>query len=198
MRCLNCSAENPETAKFCIQCASPFKRRCERCGFENPPGAKFCAECAAALIVEGNPPLSASATAATAAIRVTVDNPEADYIVGERKTVTALFADIKGSMDLIEDIDPEDARAIVDPAIKLMIDAAHRYDGYIVQSTGDGIFALFGAPVAREDHPQRALYAALRMQEDVKRFAAHLRAEKGVNLQVRVRVNTGEVVVRSI
>ncbi|HSU90103.1 MAG TPA: adenylate/guanylate cyclase domain-containing protein, partial [Sporolactobacillaceae bacterium] len=106
--------------------------------------------------------------------------------------------DIKGSMDLIEDIDPEDARAIVDPAIKLMIDAAHRYDGYIVQSTGDGIFALFGAPVAREDHPQRALYAALRMQEDVKRFAEKLRAEKGVNLQVRVGVNTGEVVVRSI
>ena len=98
---------------------------------------------------------------------------------GERKTVTALFADIKGSMDLMEDIDPEEARAIVDPALKLMIDAAHRYGGYIVQSTGDGIFALFGAPVAHEDHPQRALFAALRMQEDVKRYAEKLRAEKG-------------------
>jgi class 3 adenylate cyclase len=84
-------------------------------------------------------------------------------IDGERKTVTALFADIKGSMELMEDLDPEEARAIVDPALKLMIDATHRYDGYIVQSTGDGIFALFGAPVAHEDHPQRALYAALRM-----------------------------------
>ena len=119
-------------------------------------------------------------------------------IDGERKTVTALFADIKGSMELMEDLDPEEARAIVDPALKLMIDAAHRYDGYIVQSTGDGIFALFGAPVAHEDHPQRALYAALRMQEDVKRYAEKLRAEKGVNLQVRVGANTGEVVVRSI
>src|SRR6202040_587185 len=98
---------------------------------------------------------------------------------GERKTVTALFADIKGSMDLIEDLDPEEARAIVDPALKLMIDAAHRYDGYIVQSTGDGIFAIFGAPVAHEDHPQRALHAALRMQEDVKRYAEKLRAERG-------------------
>jgi class 3 adenylate cyclase len=78
--------------------------------------------------------------------------------------VTALFADIKGSMELMEDLDPEEARAIVDPALRLMIDAVHRYDGYIVQSTGDGIFALFGAPVAHEDHPQRALYAALRMQ----------------------------------
>jgi class 3 adenylate cyclase len=117
---------------------------------------------------------------------------------GERKTVTALFADIKGSMELIEDLDPEEARAIVDPAIKLMIDAVHRYDGYIVQSTGDGIFALFGAPVAHEDHPQRALYAALRMQEEIKRFAERLRAEKGLNLQVRVGANSGEVVVRSI
>ncbi len=117
---------------------------------------------------------------------------------GDRKTVTALFADIKGSMDLMEDLDPEEARTIVDPALKLMIDAAHRYEGYIVQSTGDGIFAIFGAPVAHEDHPQRALYAALRMQEEVKRHAEKLRAEKGLNLQVRVGVNTGEVVVRSI
>ncbi len=117
---------------------------------------------------------------------------------GERKTVTALFADIKGSMELIEDIDPEDARAIVDPALKLMMAAVHRYDGYVAQSTGDGIFALFGAPVAHEDHPQRALYAALRMQEDIQRLAEKLRADTGVNLQVRVGVNTGEVVVRTI
>jgi len=89
---------------------------------------------------------------------------------GERKTVTALFADIKGSTELEQDLDPEEARAIIDPALKLMINAAHRYDGYIVQSTGDGIFALFGAPVAHEDHPQRALYSALRLQEDLKRY----------------------------
>ena len=101
-------------------------------------------------------------------------------------------------MELMEDLDPEEARAIIDPALKLMIDAAHRYDGYVVQSTGDGIFALFGAPVAHEDHPQRALYAALRMQEEIKRFAERLRAEKGLNLQVRVGANAGEVVVRSI
>jgi class 3 adenylate cyclase len=113
-------------------------------------------------------------------------------------TVTALFADIKGSMELMEDLDPEEARAIVDPALRLMIDAVHRYDGYIVQSTGDGIFALFGAPVAHEDHPLRALYAALRMQEDLKRYSDRLRVEGRVPLQARVGVNTGEVVVRSI
>ncbi len=101
-------------------------------------------------------------------------------------------------MDLMEELDPEEARAIVDPALKLMIDAVHRYDGYIVQSTGDGIFALFGAPVAHEDHPQRALYAALRMQEEMRVYAERLRAERGINLQVRVGVNTGEMVVRSI
>jgi class 3 adenylate cyclase/predicted ATPase len=112
--------------------------------------------------------------------------------------VTALFADIKGSTELMEDLDPEEARAIVDPALKLMIEAVRRYDGYVVQSTGDGIFALFGAPVAHEDHPQRALYAALRMQEELKRYSAKIVAEGSTPIQGRVGVNTGEVVVRSI
>ena len=117
---------------------------------------------------------------------------------GERKTVTALFADIKGSTELMEDLDPEEARAIIDPALRLMIDAVHRYDGYVVQSTGDGIFALLGAPVAHEDHPQRALYAALRMQEELKRYSARLREAGNLPIEGRVGVNTGEVVVRSI
>jgi class 3 adenylate cyclase/tetratricopeptide (TPR) repeat protein len=122
----------------------------------------------------------------------------AELIDGERKTVTALFADIKGSTELMEALDPEEARAIIDPALKLMIDAVRRYDGYVVQSTGDGIFALFGAPLAHEDHPQRALYSALRMQDELSRFSAHLVAEGGTPIQCRVGTNTGEVVVRSI
>ncbi len=101
-------------------------------------------------------------------------------------------------MELMEDLDPEEARTIVDPSLKLMIDAAHRYDGYIVQSTGDGIFALFGAPVAHEDHPQRALYAALRMQEEMRRYGDRMRQQGQTPLQVRVGVTTGEVVVRTI
>ena len=117
---------------------------------------------------------------------------------GERKTVTALFADIKGSMDLIEDLDPEEARAIVDPALNLMIDAVHRYDGYVVQCTGDGVFALFGAPVAHEEHPQRALYAALRIQEEMRHYSAGLRTAGKLPIEARVGANTGEVVVRSI
>jgi class 3 adenylate cyclase len=117
---------------------------------------------------------------------------------GERKTVTMLFADIKGSMDLMEDLDPEEARAIVDPALKLMMEAVHHYGGYVAQPTGDGIFALFGAPIAYEDHPQRALLVALRMQEELKWYSDRIRAEGRLQIQARVGVNTGEVVVRSI
>jgi class 3 adenylate cyclase len=117
---------------------------------------------------------------------------------GERKTITALFADIKGSMDLLEDLDPEDARQLIDPALSLMMEAVHRYEGYVAQSLGDGIFALFGAPIAHEDHAQRALYAALRMQEGMQRYADRERVQRGVPLQIRVGLNTGVVVVRSI
>src|SRR5262249_44070467 len=126
------------------------------------------------------------------------DASASEIIEGERKTVTALFADIKGSMELMEDLDPEEARAIVDPVLRLMIDAVHRYDGYVVHSTGDGIFALFGAPVAHEDHPQRALYAALRTQDELKRHSDRVRADGGLPVQARIGINTGEVVVRSI
>src|SRR5919106_2039877 len=117
---------------------------------------------------------------------------------GERKTITALFADLKGSTALIEGLDPEEARAITDPALQLMMDAVHRYEGHVAQALGDGIFALFGAPLAYEDHPQRALYAALRMQEEMRQYADQVRLKHGASLLMRVGVNTGEVVVRSI
>ena len=117
---------------------------------------------------------------------------------GERKTITALFADLKGSTALIENLDPEEARRIIDPALQLMMEAVHRYEGYVAQSLGDGIFALFGAPIAHEDHAHRALYAALRMQEDMRHYADQRRREGGVPLSLRVGINTGEVVVRSI
>jgi class 3 adenylate cyclase len=117
---------------------------------------------------------------------------------GERKTITALFADLAGFTALTRDLDPEDARRLIDPALKLMMEAVHRYEGYVAQSLGDGIFALFGAPLAHEDHPQRALYAALSMQEEMRHYAERIRLEQGVPLQIRVGMNTGEVVVRSI
>jgi class 3 adenylate cyclase/tetratricopeptide (TPR) repeat protein len=131
-------------------------------------------------------------------IRVLAEQTEADVIDGERKTVTAVFADIKGSMELMQDLDPEEARQIIDPALGLMIDAVRHYGGYVVQSTGDGIFALFGAPVAYEDHPQRALYAAVMMQDGLRRYGAKLQQEGRAPIEIRVGVNSGEVVVRSI
>jgi class 3 adenylate cyclase/tetratricopeptide (TPR) repeat protein len=195
MRCSKCGAENPDRAKFCVECASAFMRRCPSCNTDNPSTAKFCLECAKPLNSAGGKSQSI-AEPATSPIQVT---GTADASLdGERKTVTALFADIKGSMELIEDLDPEEARAIVDPALKLMMEAVQRYGGYVAQSTGDGIFALFGAPVAHEDHPQRALYAAVRMQEELKRYSDRIRAEGRLPIQARVGVNTGEVVVRSI
>ena len=139
------------------------------------------------------PARSEKATISLGASLESHDVPE-----GERKTVTALFADIKGSTELLRDLDPEEARAIVDPVLHLMMAAVHRYGGYVAQSTGDGIFALFGAPVAHEDHPQRALHAALAMQEELHRYGDRLRVEGKIPVDARVGVNTGEVVVRTI
>ena len=194
MRCAKCGTDNRQAAKFCDKCGAQLAPICPSCGAENRPDARFCDSCGAALAPS---PAATPQPSDYSQIRVadasTSENPD-----GERKTVTALFADIKGSMDLMEDLDPEEARAMVDPALKLMIDAVRRYDGYIVQSTGDGIFALFGAPVAHEDHPQRALYAALRMQEEMRRYSAKLREAGNPPLEARVGINTGETVVRSI
>jgi class 3 adenylate cyclase len=192
MRCTNCGTEGLAGKKFCAECGSSFGIRCSKCGSENPGAAKFCVDCGAAL-----PAPAAANRTNDPGIRV-AETPAPESLEGERKTVTALFADIKGSTELEQDLDPEEARAIVDPALKLMIDAVQRYDGYVVQSTGDGVFAIFGAPVAHEDHPQRALYAALRMQEELRRYSDKLLADGRAPLEIRVGVNTGEVVVRSI
>ena len=201
MRCSKCGTDNREGRKFCAQCGQPLALRCPSCGAQNEPGERFCGDCGAALVGKTEPGAAQSpkGPSIASAISIAPEQPEASMVSdGERKTVTALFADIKGSMDLIEDLDPEEARAIIDPALKLMIDAVHRYDGYIVQSTGDGIFALFGAPVAHEDHAQRGLYAALRVQEDMVKYSAGLRAAGNPPVEIRVGLNTGEVVVRSI
>src|SRR5205823_7840618 len=117
---------------------------------------------------------------------------------GERKQVTVLFADLKGSMELLADRDPEEARKILDPVLAHMMDAVHRYEGTVNQVMGDGIMALFGAPIAHEDHAVRACYAGLRMQETVTRYAEEVQRSQGVQVAIRVGVNSGEIVVRTI
>src|SRR5713226_815654 len=194
MRCTNCQSENPSGMGFCGTCGTRLANRCANCGFENPSGFRFCGRCGSAL-ADGGPAVDRR----PAPLIATVPSLEPhDIPEGERKTVTALFADIKGSTELMADLDPEEARAIVDPVLQLMMAAVHRYGGYVAQSTGDGIFALFGAPIAHEDHPQRALHAALAMQEELRRYAERLRAEGKIPVEARVGVNTGEVVVRTI
>ncbi|MFZ0657788.1 MAG: adenylate/guanylate cyclase domain-containing protein, partial [Candidatus Binataceae bacterium] len=200
MRCRSCNHDNRAERRFCAECGHPLAALCAACGASNEPGEKFCGGCGGALSIAPAPhPPSSGARVETAESTVRVRTEATGEIPdGERKTVTALFADIKGSTELEQDLDPEEARAIIDPALKLMIDAVRRYEGYIVQSTGDGIFALFGAPIAHEDHPQRALYAALRMQEELNRYSSRLREAGNLPIEARVGVNTGEVVVRSI
>src|SRR5262249_26304935 len=146
---------------------------CPKCRADNPAGKRFCGECGTAL---GAPEIAPGAKPNDSGIRV-IDAVAPELVEGERKTVTALFADIKGSTEAMRDLDPEEARGIVDPVLHLMMEAVHRYGGYVAQSTGDGIFALFGAPIAHEDHPQRALHAALAMQEELRRRADRLRTE---------------------
>jgi class 3 adenylate cyclase/tetratricopeptide (TPR) repeat protein len=195
VNCQACGHENPADNRFCGGCGAPLANLCPKCGAENPHDHRFCGKCGSAL----GPAAQAASTKKSDRPQTHIaQTPAPENLEGERKTVTALFADIKGSTELEQDLDPEEARAIVDPALKLMIDAVQRYDGYVVQSTGDGIFAIFGAPVAHEDHPQRALYAALRMQEELRRYSTRLVADGGNPLQCRVGANTGEVVVRSI
>jgi class 3 adenylate cyclase/predicted ATPase len=201
MRCAKCGSDNRDGRKFCGDCGASLSARCASCGAENEPTEKFCGGCGVALAAK----VQAGSVKAPAIqppfpeIRVWPEQPDAAAVIdGERKTVTALFADIKGSTELMEDLDPEEARAIIDPALKLMIDAVHRYDGYVVQSTGDGIFALFGAPVAHEDHPQRALHAALATRDELRRRDEGLRMRGRSGVEARIGINTGEVVMRTV
>jgi class 3 adenylate cyclase/tetratricopeptide (TPR) repeat protein len=197
MHCPSCAFENPEGLKFCNECGTPLRMPCAQCGFANHPQAKFCGECGAAL-----PPQARASTAPPLSYTP-------DYLAekilhsktaleGERKQVTVLFADLKGSMELLADRDPEEARQLLDPVLERMMAAVHQYEGTVNQVMGDGIMALFGAPLAHEDHAVRACYAALRLQEAVKQYAAEVQRTHGVPIHIRMGLNAGEVVVRSI
>ncbi|MGH9425613.1 MAG: double zinc ribbon domain-containing protein, partial [Terriglobia bacterium] len=203
MTCSNCQRDNPQDAKFCNACGARLEGACPTCRHVNPPGSQFCNECGSPLTAQPQPVASSQLPVASSPLPVTYTPQHLAQRIraeqtaleargatdGERKTITALFADLKGSTALIEGLDPEEARAIIDPALQLMMDAVHRYEGYVAQALGDGIFALFGAPLAHEDHAQRALDAALRMQEEMRRYGDQVRLKHGVPLAMRVGVN---------
>jgi class 3 adenylate cyclase/tetratricopeptide (TPR) repeat protein len=202
MTCPRCQADNRDGARFCRECGATFAAVCPSCGAKVEAGSKFCDSCGAALAAAPPPPAAASRLASpelyTPKHLVEKILTSKAALEGERKQVTVLFADLKGSMELLADRDPEEARKLLDPVLEHMMEAVHRYEGTVNQVMGDGIMALFGAPLSHEDHAVRACYAALRMQESVKRYAEGVRRQHGIEVQIRVGMNSGEVVVRSI
>jgi class 3 adenylate cyclase/tetratricopeptide (TPR) repeat protein len=201
MKCPRCQHESDAGAKFCERCAAPLARTCASCGQLLSPAARFCGACAHPTGLAAAPPPSrrfdspARYTPKHLAEKILTSR---SALEGERKQVTVLFADLKSSMELLADRDPEEAQTLLDPILECMMEAVHRYEGTVNQVMGDGIMALFGAPLAHEDHAVRACYAALRMQESVTQYAEDVFRSRGVPIQIRVGLNSGEVVVRAI
>ena len=201
MRCPSCGFDNPAEMRFCGGCGSRLSHACPQCGADNPADFHFCGNCGAPLATPGAPRLTLHTVAPQSytprhlAEKIFTSRPALE---GERKQVTVLFADLKGSMELLADRDPEEARQLLDPVLERMMDAVHRYEGTVNQVMGDGIMALFGAPIAHEDHAVRACYAALAMQEAICRYTVDVRRRHGIEAQIRVGLNSGEVVVRAI
>src|SRR6202023_3406612 len=198
MKCPKCQHENTAKARFCEECATPLTRSCGNCGSQVSSTARFCLQCGHPLKAVEEDPRFASPknyTPQHIADKILVSRAALE---GERKLITVLFADIKGSMEVIADRDPEEVQKLLHAVLERMIEAVHRYEGTVNTVMGDGLMALFGAPLAHEDHAVRACYAALRMQESVNCYADDMRRAHGVNVQIRVGLNSGEVVVRAI
>ncbi|HKZ04153.1 MAG TPA: adenylate/guanylate cyclase domain-containing protein, partial [Methylomirabilota bacterium] len=196
MACPQCRHANLPTAKFCSNCGTRLELACPGCGHGNAPTSRFCENCGSALDpTRSSAPGLAAYTPPHLASRILTSR---GALEGERKQVTVLFADVRGSLELLADRDPEEARQLLDPVLERMMEAVHHFEGTVNQVMGDGIMALFGAPLACEDHALRACFAALRMQEAFGRYADEVRRTRGVPLHIRVGLNSGEVVVRSI
>ena len=199
MICPNCRHENRTGAKFCEECATALVRTCGNCGTVLGESTKICVNCShtEAAAAESSDRFASPElyTPKHLAGRILTSK---SVLEGERKQVTVLFADLKGSMELLADRDPEEARKLLDAVLERMMEAVHRYEGTVNQVMGDGIMALFGAPLALESHAMRACYAALRMQDSVNRWADQIQRTEGLSVRIRVGLNSGEVVVRSI
>ena len=203
MRCHSCHSEVSFNAAFCDQCGERLETACPNCAERNRHGANFCRHCGHALsqtltrapITAASVPAPETYTPKHLAEKILASRHKLE---GERKQVTVLFADIRGSTTLIEALDPEDAQKIIDPVLRIMMDAVHRYEGTVSQILGDGIVALFGAPLAHEDHALRASYAALAMQDEMRRYRQRLGQSEESGLQIGIGINSGAVVVRSI
>jgi class 3 adenylate cyclase len=197
MKCEKCGAENPAGKRFCGDCGVALVNRCAQCGADNPAEKKYCGDCGAAL--GGDKPAAAPVRRPIApkhlADRILTSRAALE---GERKQVTVLFADVKGSMDLAEQMDPEDFSQIMNRFFQILSDGVERFEGFVDKFTGDGVMALFGAPIAHEDHARRACYAALQMLDGLRGYANELRLRRGLNFSARLGLNSGEVIVGKI
>jgi class 3 adenylate cyclase len=199
MTCSACGEENREDARFCRHCGESLALVCPRCTTPLPPGARFCDACGEGLAAGGaparQPPEPRAYTPRHLAEQILTSR---SALEGERKQVSVLFGDVKGSMDLSENVDPEEWHRILDRFFSILAEGVHRFEGTVNQFTGDGIMALFGAPIAHEDHAQRACLAALHLREELRRYAHELRLATGLSFSVRMGLNSGEVIVGKI
>ena len=199
MKCPRCERANPPSSKFCLECGAHLAARCPSCGTELPARARFCNECGHALAAAPSwePRLAApeSYTPRHLAERILTTR---SALEGERKQVTVLFVDVSGFTRMSERLDPEDVHGLMRRAFELMLEAVHRYEGTVNQFLGDGIMALFGAPLAHEDHPRRAVNAALAIRAALDDYRHELTRRHGITFEVRQGLNTGLVVVGSI
>src|SRR5205809_1028180 len=201
MACPRCGLKTPSDAAFCPGCGAKLVTACPQCGTANRPDDKFCKQCGGPLVtLAGAPAVARFGSPGAYTPRHLAEKilTSKSALEGERKQVTVLFADLKGSMELLAARDSEEARALLDAVLQRMMDAVHHYEGTVNQVMGDGIMALFGAPLAHEDHAVRACYAALRMQDTIRRYGEEVRPTHGVTLHIRVGLNSGDLVVRSI
>ncbi len=200
MKCPNCRTMNPPAAKFCIECGQAFDIHCPKCDTVTPAGGKFCMSCGQNLQRTSESQTIDYSQPQTYTPKFLAEKilTSRSSIEGERKLVTVFFADVANFTSLAEKMDPEDAHHIMDGTFQILMDNIHRFEGTINQFTGDGVMALFGAPVAHEDHAQRACHAALSIQSDLIEYGAKLKKDYNLNFLMRVGLNSGPVVVGSI
>jgi class 3 adenylate cyclase/tetratricopeptide (TPR) repeat protein len=200
MICPNCQFENQVGARFCNQCASRLDVSCPECGTVNPSGSKFCNQCACDLSEAKPTPLIDYSQPQSYIPKFLADKiiDTRKSIEGERKLVTVLFADVANYTSMSEKLDPEEVHQIMDGCFKILMDEIHRYEGSIDKFTGDGVMALFGAPVAHEDHAQRACYAALAILNAIGEYGEKIEKDCGVEFKMRVGLNSGLVIVGSV
>jgi len=207
MKCSKCQAENPETRKFCRECGAKLSLPCPQCGCENNPGDRFCGECGHDLAVPATPPLKAiSFEEKLEKLQRYLPGGLTEKILaqrgkieGEHRQVTVMFCDLKGFTPLSEKLGEEKVYSIMDELFEMMIHKVHEYGGTVNKGTGDGIMALFGAPIAVEDAPQRAIRSALAIQREMAKFSGTLKGETEIPpLKMRIGINTGPVVVGTL